>query len=156
MKCDYQHLRSQHGMGSAELASSCMILVVVTLLCLNMSVTMLASLNNERACRDAARAAAQTDNFDDALKAAQAAVTSYQGDGYFVTTPTVETSLTHYEDFSGMPPTPDQLPYVRITTKTTVRVPAPIIFFNAKMGNGETMTFYRECTFPIVRTKLYL
>lgn len=149
-------LHTRSGLGCAELASSCLILMVVAFLCLNISVAILASCNNERACRDAARAAAQADNFTDAIKMAQTAVAAYPGDGYFISTPVVEVPQSHYEDYYGESPTPDQLPYVCITTKMTVRFPAPIIFFSAKMGNDGTMTFYRQCTFPIVKTKLYL
>lgn len=152
----HQTRRRSGGMQTAELACSCFILLAVTWLCLNISVALLASCNNERACRDAARAAAQADNFTDALKMAQAAAASYPGDGYFVSTPTIEVPQTFYEDYYGQPPSALHLPYVQVTTKMTVRFPAPIMFFAAKMGDGGTMTFYRQCTFPIVRTRLYL
>lgn len=82
---------------------------------------------------------------------AQAAVAAYPGDGYFISTPVVEVPQSHYEDYYGEPPAPDQLPYVCITTKMTVRFPAPILFFSAKMGNDGTMTFIGSARFQSSR-----
>jgi hypothetical protein len=132
-----------------------MLLAVVAVLCANVGIMSLASSMNDSACRDAARAAAQASNRTTAISMAQAALKAHSTDGYFVSQPTIDTSDFVYEDYSGSPPD-NTSPYVQVTTSSTVRVPAPILFFGAKFGKDGTMTFNRTYTFPIVRTTLYL
>jgi Flp pilus assembly protein TadG len=145
----------ERGSSIIELASILCLLTVVALLCADIGMIALASSLNDQACRDAARAAAQGSNMDEALKMATASVKSHEADGYFITSPTIPEGGLVYEDYGGRPPQ-DESPYVEVTTTSTVRVPAPIIFFGAKFGDGGTINFSRKYTFPIVRTQLVI
>lgn len=129
--------------------------VVMSVLCLDMGYVIMGSQVNDRACRDAARAAAEADNYATALKLAQAAVAPHKGDGYFVSSPTVDASAFTYEDFGGDPP-PNTSPFVSVTTNCDIRIPAPIFFLGANFGATGTMNFSKTYVFPIVKTQLYL
>lgn len=148
-------LRAAEGHVLVELSMITVLLVIVAVLCANVGIMSLASSMNDSACRDAARAAAQASSRTAALNQAQAALKAHKTDGYFVSQPTINTSDFVYEDYSGSPPD-NTSPYVQVTTSSTVRVPAPILFFGAQFGKDGTMTFNRTYTFPIVRTQLYL
>jgi Flp pilus assembly protein TadG len=137
--------------------------VVVTVLALDIGVMILASGTNERACRDAARAAAQATTSASALQAAQAACASHaQNGGYFASPPTVDSTTFLYQDFAatnGVPPQPNTSPFVRVTTQVTVTIPAPIVFMGLVKFGGpgqNTMNFRKTYVFPIVRAPLFL
>lgn len=147
--------RSPKAHNIIELSAIAILLVVVAVFCANISVLLIGASLNERACRDAARAAAQGDSYTTSLKLAQAAVAAHAADGYFVTTPAVETASFIYQDYSGNPPAKGS-PFVKVTTANTVRVPAPSLFFNVQTGTGGTMSFKTSYVFPIVKTQLYL
>ena len=156
-------MRSTKGHSAIELATICIIFVVVTVLCLDIGVMILASGSNERACRDAARAAANATDSASALQAAQAACASHaQQGGYFASPPTVDTSNFLYQDFAatqGVPPQPNTSPFVSVTTQVTVTIPAPIVFMGlVKFGGpgNNTMNFRKTYVFPIVRAPLFL
>lgn len=129
--------------------------VVIGIFCLDIGFVLMASQLNERACRDAARAAAQADNYLSSLQLAQAAVAGHKADGYFVTAPSVDASQFTYQDFGGSAPS-NVSPFVSVTTTTTVRIPAPVFFMGASFGKNGTMQFRKTYTFPIVKTQLYL
>lgn len=147
--------REVNGHALIELSMIASLLVVLSMLCANVGIVSLASSVNDSACRDAARAAAQASNSGAALKLAQAAIKAHQADGYYITQPTIDTTSFVYQDFAGNPP-PNTSPYVEITTNSTVRIPAPIVFYGAKFGQNGTVTFTRTYNFPIVKTQLYL
>ncbi len=138
-----------------ELGAIAVLLVVVAVFCADISVLLIGLSLNERACRDAARAAAQGDSYTASLKLAQAAAAAHAGDGYFVTSPTVDVASFIYQDYAGNPP-PMGSPYVQVATANIVRVPAPVLFFNVRVGTGGLMTFRTSYVFPIVKTQLYL
>lgn len=138
-----------------ELSMLGVLFVVIAVLCLDVGYVMMGSQLNDRACRDAARAAAEADNYGSSLQMAQAAVIPHRGDGYWVTNPTVNTASFVYQDFSGSPP-PNTSPFVTVTTNCNVRLPAPIFFLGASFGAGGTMSFTKSYTFPIVKTALFL
>lgn len=150
------HVRNRKGHTSIELATIAIIFVIVSLTCLNVGVMILGSGSNERACRDAARAAAQCKDPASALIAAQAAVAAHsQNGGYFAAPPTVLT--VDYNDYGGNPPA-NTSPYVSVTTTCQVTIPAPIVFMGlAKFDQGTSgkMTFSKKYTFPIVATTYY-
>lgn len=139
-----------------ELASIAIMLVIVTLLGADIGILMLADSTNERACRDAARAAASANNSATALTLAQTAVVAHQLRNAFVSNPTVDPSCFVYQDFGGNPP-PNTSPFVEVTTQTSVRLPAPVLFGKAEFnpGNG-SMVLRKTYTFPIIKTQLYL
>ena len=146
--------RRKRAQAIVELAMIGAVLLVIELFCLDVCILAIGSGLNERACRDAARMAAQSPNYAGSLTLAQTAVKAYQGDGYFVTTPTVDTTTFVYNDYSGNPPT-NTSPYVQVTTACTVLIPAPIFVYGLNFGNGSTMTFTKTYTFPIVTTTYY-
>ena len=147
--------RSARGANVIEIGVTAFIMLIVALLCMNAGIIVLGSCNLERACRNAARAAAQCDNPASALQAAQAITASDALNSIWFTGPVVEVAQTSYQDFGGTPPSPDQLPFVKVTTSMIVRVPAPILLFDANFGHS-SLKLSRSCIFPIVRTQLYL
>jgi Flp pilus assembly protein TadG len=138
-----------------ELSMLSILFVVMGVLCLDVGYLIMGSELNDRACRDAARAAAAADNYTTSLQLARAAVVPHAGDGYFVSAPQVDTTAFTYQDFSGNPPT-NISPYVRVTTHCNIRVPAPIFFLGTSFLSSGTMQFTRTYVFPIVKTQLYL
>jgi hypothetical protein len=142
--------RAQRASTILELAVISPLLVVMSLFCLDILILATGSGINERACRDAARMAGQATNYAVSLQLAQAAVKTYQGDGYYVTSPTVDTKSFVYNDFGGSPP-PNTSPYVTVTTNCQVRVPAAMFLYGLDFGSGH-MTFIKTYTFPIVTT----
>lgn len=151
-----QKRRRCRGASLVEVAIIGTLLVAVALFSLDIGILVLGSSVNDKACRDAARAAAQASDSTNALKLAQASLKSHKTDGYFITQPAIDMTNFTYQDFAGNAP-PDTSPFVEVTTSNTVRVPAPIFFFGAQFGgtNG-TFTFRNTYNFPIVRTTLYL
>jgi len=147
----------RHGAGHSiiEFAVAVGMITVMALLCTNIGLLIMAAGVNDKACRDAARAAAQCSNYTNALKAARAALKGHPTDGYFVSTPLMNDSDLVYEDYAGNPPV-DTSPYVSVTTTTVVKIPAPFLMYGARFGAGGTQTFRRTYTFPIVKTTLYL
>ena len=138
-----------------ELSMLSVLFVVLAVLSLDIGYLLMGSELNDRACRDAARAAAQGDNYATALQLAQTAVIPHNGDGVFVSTPTVDPSVFTYQDFGGDPP-PNTSPFVTVTTRTRIKVPAPIFFLGAEFGANGSMSFNKTYTFPIVKTQLFL
>ena len=150
-------MRSKRGHSNViEMGCVMVALAVVSVLGADIGVVMLADSTNERACRDAARAAASASDPTTALKLAQLAVKAHATSSLFVSSPTVDSTEFIYEDYSGNPP-PNTSPYVQVATAINVKVPAPVFFGNAKFnpGNG-TLTMRKEYIFPIVKTQLYL
>ncbi|MBY0356970.1 MAG: hypothetical protein K2W82_03130 [Candidatus Obscuribacterales bacterium] len=149
--------RKRYGQGHTilEVSMLSILFVVISIFCLDVGFILMASQVNERACRDAARAAAQADNYLSALQLAQAAVAGHQSDGYFVSTPTVEAGQFVYQDFGGNAP-PNVSPFVSVTTSTNVRIPAPVFFFGESVLDNGSMRFTKTYTFPIVKMQLYL
>lgn len=138
-----------------ELSMLAVLFVVMSVLCLDMGYVIMGSQMNDRACRDAARAAADADNYATALQLARAAVVPHRGDGYFVSSPTVDSSQFSYQDFGGSPP-PNTSPFVSVTTSCDIRLPAPIFFLGSSFGSSGVMNFRKTYIFPIVKTTLYL
>ncbi len=129
--------------------------VVLAVLSLDIGYVLMGSELNDTACRDAARAAAEADNYATSLQLAQAAVVAHAGDGTYVTSPVVDTTQFTYQDFAGSPP-PNTSPYVSVTTHCNIRVPAPILFMGSSFMSSGTMQFTKTYVFPIVKTQLYL
>ncbi|MBX9720190.1 MAG: hypothetical protein K2X81_02250, partial [Candidatus Obscuribacterales bacterium] len=138
-----------------ELSMLSVLFVVIGALAVDVGYIIMGSEQNDRACRDAARAAAQADNYGTALQMAKAAVVAHKADGYYVTSPLVDPSAFTYQDFAGSPP-PSTSPFVSVTTTCKVRVPAPIFFLGASFEPSGKMLFTKTYVFPIVKTQLYL
>jgi hypothetical protein len=148
-------MRNRGGNTIIELATISSLLVVVALFCANIGIVSMGSALNDQACRDACRAAAQGSNLNEATNMARASLKAHVADGYFISTPSIIQGGVFYQDFGGNPP-PDTSPYVEVSTRNVVKIPAPVLFFGAKFGQDGSMTFTKKYTFPIVRTTLYL
>lgn len=144
-------LRTRNGGAILEFSIVCVLLIVMTLFCLNMLVLAIGSSLTERATRDAARMAAQANNYQDALILAKTAVNCYKGDGYFVDTPTINVSSFVYNDFGGAPPA-NTSPYVQVTATSQIRFPAPIFVYGMNLGKNTQLKFSKTYTFPIIVT----
>lgn len=152
----FKKYRTKKGaMGFAEIAACSLFIVVLALLGLDICLAIFGASMNDRACRDAARAAAQANDSVKAYQLAQAALKSHNTDGFFVTQPVMTAGPGDfiYQDYGGSPP-PDQTPFVTVTTQCTVRVPAPIFFFGAEFLKNGTAQFRQRYTFPVVKSKL--
>ncbi len=147
--------RRTHGHSIIELAMLSVLFSIFAVFALDIGFVLLGSQMNDEACRDAARAAAQGSDYINSIRLARAALASHKPDGYYVTQPTLDAGAFVYEDFTGSPP-PDTSPYVKVTTTTSVRIPAPVFFIGASFGKDGTMQFSKSYTFPIVKTTLYL
>jgi hypothetical protein len=149
--------RTQSGItGFIEIAASAIFLVVIALLAMDICLAIIGASMNDHACRDAARAASGAQSRAKALSMAQAALSMYRPDGFFISQPAlVSTSQPEFEynDYGGAPP-PDTSPYVTVTTKCDVRIPAPVFFMGATFINNGKASFVQRYTFPIVRTQL--
>ncbi len=152
-----EHSIDQHRIGQTmiELASIMVCMVPLMLLALDISLLTLAAAVNDHACRDAARAAAQTKDYTAGLSAARAIVSSYPSNSFILTKPTVLTNSFVYEDFGGNPPD-NESPYVSVTTEMKVKIPAPIFFFGAKFSKDGYLKLNRSYLFPIVKCELNL
>lgn len=131
------------------------LLTMLVMFALNLGFVILGCRMNDRACRDAARAAAQASNAAQALQLAQSAILAHQTDGYFISASTVSTPSFVYQDFAGNAPA-NTSPYVTVTTTNQVRIPAPVLLMGANLGPNGTLTFSNTYTFPIVKMTLYL
>lgn len=138
-----------------EVSMLAVLFVVMGALSVDACYMIMGSEVNDRACRDAARAAASADNYITSLQFARTAVIPHAGDGTYVGSPQVEASSFVYEDFAGNPP-PETSPYVSVTTKCIIRVPAPIFFLGSAFLSSGSMQFTKTYVFPIVKTQLYL
>lgn len=147
--------RKAQGTSLVELGAIGGLFIIMTLFSLNIGMLALGGSANERACRDAARAAAQGTSRDNALALARASLRAHPADGYFVTTSTLDTVNFVYEDFAGEAP-PNVSPFVQVTTSNDVRIPAPFLFPSAQSGGNSTVHFTKTYTFPIVKVQLYL
>lgn len=166
-------MRRQRGLGTVELAISCFALTIMTLLAVDLGVLMLGNQVLDRAARDATRAAAGQSSLPSAINAAKAALAMHKTDGYFVGQPSLTNTVAPdfvYQDYAGTPPgqtipagnpgagTRAGNPFVTVTTRVQVRLPASLCIFGCKLEgqdliNGD-MKFLRTYTFPIVRQSL--
>jgi len=113
-------------------------------------VLLLGASANDRACRDAARAAAHGSNPTEARNLAETSLKAHAGGGFFTGAPALFGDII-YNDYGGNPPA-KQTPFVTVETRSTAKLPfAPIVFFNNGFTQAGSYTFSRTYTFPIVR-----
>lgn len=145
--------RNSGGTALIELACVAVMLAVVTVLSVDIGIMLLAFNVNDRACRDAARAAGGGTDYASALRLAQSSVCMHKTSGSFIGQPTVDTAQFGYYD-SGLPT--NCSPYVSCTTNISVRLPATIYYAGAKLDASGAMTFSRKYTYPIIKLTLVL
>ena len=144
--------RSKRASVLLELSCSCFLMLVFTILTADIGVLIYGAEFNDRACRDAARAAAQGQDAVQSTQLIKAILKAHQGDGNYIIAPTLQRLV--YNDYGGSPP-PQVAPFVTVTTSTVARAPfAPLAFFQGPvfLQNG-SFSFSQTYTFPIVRTK---
>lgn len=141
--------RRQRGSSFVELAAGSITLVIMALFTLDISILMLTYSVNDRACRDAARAAATGGDKVTATKLANAILNTYALSSNLISQPVVDT--IDYQDYHGKPPA-GTCPFVTVTTKAKAKVIAPALF--AAMIGDNGLDISKQYTFPIVQLKL--
>ena len=81
---------------------------------------------------------------------ALAAVKARATDDNMVTQPQLVGGSVVYRILAALPPANDT-PYVTASTKLTVNLPVPLVFFSASLINH--MDFTQTYTFPIIKTR---
>ncbi len=148
-------LRSTRGSSFIEVAFAAMLMSLMMLFVLDIGILMIAYSVNDRACRDACRAAAQASGTNEAAQRANAkarvdsVLAQYNtgGAGVILTSPERDTDVDDEGVFWSNPPS-GQNAFVRVTTRSTIRVPAPALFGGVKLSpNGVIVK--KQYTFPI-------
>ena len=149
--------RSKHGSAFIELAITLCLTIVLAALGSDITLMTYAMFLNDKACRDAARAAAQQTTSAGALKAAQVQLKVHASDGVFVTQPVLVSQVSPnfvYNDYGGSPPA-NQSPYVTVTSSINIKLPAPVFFWGTNFMSSGSIVFVRSYTYPIVKEKFY-
>jgi len=143
--------RSRSGSLILELTACTFLFTFFAIMAVHVGVMIFGAFVNDRACRDAARAAAQGKTLAQATQLASAVLVAHQQANSFLTSPALQTPIV-YQDFGGTPPNAQTSPYVQVTTTTTATLPfIPINFLTAVFNNDKTAVFSQTYTFPIVR-----
>jgi len=143
--------RSAKGDLFVELSCAAFFLTIFAIVAVHVGLIIFGAFLNDRACRDAARSAAQGSSQTQATSLAQTVLVSHkQTLGNYIASPVLTTPIV-YNDYGGSPPTALS-PYVQITTTTAVHLPIPFLnFFSAVFTEDKGLTFTATYTFPIVR-----
>ena len=147
MRSNNRNQRNQRGTILAELAIGCLVTVSVAMFGLDIGTAMVCYGQNDRACRDAARAAAQGSTQAEAQNLATSIVKTFANPSGLITSPQVVS--VQYTDFNGTPPD-GVSPFVTVTTRSTARPIAPFSLFGRNVING-TFPLRKTYTFPIVK-----
>jgi hypothetical protein len=153
-------LRLEKAQVAIELASVSILLVIFAVLAVDMIVVVTGVGILDSAARDAARAAAQSNNPVDSLSRAIRAAQSHITDGYIVGPISVCNNSAVYpptgryiSDFLFVAPTTvasfTGSPYVAVTSRCQIRTPLPINFYGAKVTNV-SYSYMRTYVYPIL------
>lgn len=142
--------RSNKGTGMAEVALGTIIMTAMSIFSLDVGTVIYAYSNTDRACRDAARAAAQGTSAVEAMNLARAILKDHAVNSGLISAPRIKSLV--YDDLGGNPP-PGVSPTVTVTTTAIAKMPAPITLLGSNLGAG-SFTVAKEYTFPIVKLKL--
>jgi hypothetical protein len=143
--------RSSKGASFAELAVSSFLVIILCGFACDICLLIFGCSVNDRACRDATRAAAQAADSAKAWQLADGSVKNHKTDGVMISP--VKLITVNYNDYGGNPPA-GECPYVSVWTQVQVKLPVPLYFFGASFANDMT---YTQCyTSPIVRTRYVL
>ncbi len=143
--------RRCEGTAFAELAVVGLIMTLVVAFVLDIAIALMAFSVVDRACRDAARAAAQGATRDEAQQLATAIANDHLSASPLVTAPIVTNVV--YQDFGGNP-SPSECPFVEVTTSATASVPAPLFMLGTNGGGDRPLTLAKKYRFPIVKLKM--
>jgi hypothetical protein len=143
--------RKSSGSLVIELTACAFLFTFFAILAVHVGVMIFGAFLNDRACRDAARAAAQGKTIAQATQLAKAVLVSHRQTNSFLTSPNLQIPIV-YQDFGGNPPNPQTSPYVQVTTTTTSTLPFKALNFQGDVfTQDQTLTFSQTYTFPIVR-----
>jgi hypothetical protein len=149
----HRQRRSCNGDLVIELAFGSFLFLVFSILAFELGLLVFCADFNDRACRDATRAAAQGSDPTTATKLATVALRAHASANPIMTSPAIQGSI-NYVDFGGSPPNSYTSPYVSVTTATIASIPTgPVDFLGAKFLPGGKISFVQTYTFPIIRTK---
>lgn len=143
--------RNQRGVLVIELAASAFMLLIFSVLAAHLSLMVYGAFINDRACRDAARAAAQGSSRTEAQRMAYTILTTHHALGSYVDPPTVKGNV-EYQDYTGTPPV-GHSPFVHVVTETKVHSPFRLLTVCGETFQDGTVVFTQSYTFPIVRVK---
>jgi Flp pilus assembly protein TadG len=142
----------ENGSALIEFSAFAFLFFVFAILAVHMSVVLYGAYFNDKACRDAARAAAQGTDSTSAAKLAASVLKAHSTNNTFLQSPTL--GAINYQDFGGSPPALTS-PYVQVTTTTIANLPfRPLCFMGAgTILQDGTIPFTETYTFPIVKAK---
>jgi Flp pilus assembly protein TadG len=140
-------IRRSSGSAMVELAAGSILIICVALFALDIGTAMVCFGVNDRACRDAARAAAQGSTATEAKTLANSIVQTFQTNSALISSPQV-VNVT-YNDFNGTPPA-GVSPFVTVTTTATARPIAPFNIFGAQ-AIAKSFPVRKTYAFPIVK-----
>jgi hypothetical protein len=144
-----RNFRTKEGSLLAEVAVGSLFLSVFAALSCYAALLLLGISVNDRACRDAARAAAQGQSAAASTKLATAILKAHSSRASFLGSPILSNLI--YNNYSDN----QTSPIVQVTTTLTATVPfKPISFFSdaAFMAHDQQLVFSQTYTFPIVKT----
>jgi hypothetical protein len=143
--------RTRGGSLVLELTACTFLFTFFAILAVHVGTMIFGAFVNDRACRDAARAAAQGKTLAQATLLAKAVLVSHKQTNSFLASPNLQTPIV-YQDFGGSPPNPQTSPFVQVTTTTKATLPfLPLNFLTSTFTQDQMMTFSQTYTFPIVR-----
>jgi hypothetical protein len=143
--------RAGRGVLVVELATSAFMLLIFSALAAHLSLMVYGAFINDRACRDAARAAAQGSSALEAQRMALTILTTHHAVGSYVEPPTIKGNV-QYQDYNGTP-TAGHSPFVHVVTETKVHSPFKLLTMCGETFQDGTILFTQSYTFPIVRVK---
>lgn len=144
--------RKTSGVSALELACGLVFVLVLTLIAIDITILLLGYEFNDRACRDACKAASQQSSSETAQAAAAATLKAHRADGNYVSEPVllIGAGEFNYQSFanSGGNPT------VTVTTECKVKTPVPLtlvgsLFSERGASRDDSWTFRKRYTLPI-------
>jgi Flp pilus assembly protein TadG len=140
-------MRRNRGSILIELTAIVFFLLVFTLIAIHAGLLVFGISQNDRACRDAARAAAQGKDQATATQLATVALKAHASPTTFFTSPALVKIV--YDLTSS----PTKSPTVQATTTTTANLPVgAFVFFGQSAVKNGRLVFTQAYTFPVVKT----
>lgn len=140
------------GISAVEMVCGWVFVLVLTLIAIDVTILLLGYDFNERACRDACKAASQQTSADAAQAAAVATLKTHKADGNYVTDPILLIGAGQFK-YQGLTSTSEN-PSVTVTTECKVRTPVPLTIVSSLLSKDakkdEAWTFRKRYTLPIV------
>lgn len=148
--------RNRKGSIIAEMAISIPMIMIMASFLVDCTVMLQASRLADLACRDAARAAAEVETKEDAIKAAEAVMQRYQMDSPLFLKPALAkrrgVPLVEYDSMEG-DASSQKVPFVRVTAEVKAKLPVDLPKWKA-LKKQRRLTFHQTYAFPIVKLEL--